>query len=322
MPAEFTTEAVQMLTAGGIVASVAVPIGLLGWVLARSRFEGMLPSWKPWRVPWGGFEVLGAFVVVSFAIPMMLMQSHLLPMAVGVVALPIQLAFLALTAMLLFPQWKPRVSLSGVLPVAVLAWLVLTPLILLFHACVIQIFTALQIKPDEHPLAKFGGESVLEQVLFMLQACVAAPLIEEILFRGVLLTWTIGARDRTPGALPTPPMFPPEFRPWMVMIFAVLFSATGGKLDPVVFVSLLATGLAVVWMTVRRGKRHICGVYATAAMFAMVHSSVWPSPIPLFLLGLGLGWCAVRTRGVLVPAIVHGLFNAVSAVFVLRGGTG
>jgi membrane protease YdiL (CAAX protease family) len=47
---------------------------------------------------------------------------------------------------------------------------------------------------------------------------------------------------------------------------------------------------------------------------------VWPSPIPLFVLGLGLGWLAVRTRGILVPAIVHGLFNAVSGVFVLRGG--
>jgi len=50
-----------------------------------------------------------------------------------------------------------------------------------------------------------------------------------------------------------------------------------------------------------------------------VHSSVWPSPIPLFVLGLGLGWLAMRTRGVFVPVIVHGLFNAVSAVFVLRG---
>jgi CNT family concentrative nucleoside transporter len=48
-------------------------------------------------------------------------------------------------------------------------------------------------------------------------------------------------------------------------------------------------------------------VYASAALFAVVHSAIWPSPIPLFLLGLGLGWLAVRTRGVLAPAIVHGL---------------
>ena len=50
----------------------------------------------------------------------------------------------------------------------------------------------------------------------------------------------------------------------------------------------------------------------------MIHSNVWPSPIPLFVLGIGLGWLAVRTNGVLAPVIVHGLFNAVSVVFVLR----
>jgi len=320
VPAEFSTEATQMLTSGAIVASVALPLGLLGW-LSRSRSEGLLPSWKPWRVPWGGFEVLGSFVVVSFAIPLMVLSSRLVPpMAVGVVAFPIQLAFFVVTAVAMYPKWRPRVSLSGALPVAVLAWLLLTPTILLFHAGVVQVFTALDMKPDEHPLAKFGGESLLEQVWFLKHACIAAPLIEEILFRGILLTWVIGVRERGPGHVSA--AVPAALRPWFVMGFALLFSATSGKVGPMVFAAILAAGLAVVWVTVRRGKRHIRSVYATAAMFAMVHSSVWPSPVPLFLLGLGLGWCAVRTRGVLVPAIVHGLFNAVSAVFVLRSGTG
>ena len=41
----------------------------------------------------------------------------------------------------------------------------------------------------------------------------------------------------------------------------------------------------------------------------------------LFVLGLGLGWLAVWTRGLLVPVLVHGLFNGVSVLFVLRGAT-
>jgi membrane protease YdiL (CAAX protease family) len=102
--------------------------------------------------------------------------------------------------------------------------------------------------------------------------------------------------------------------------YAVLHAALNGKPGPVIFAGVLTLGLAVVWFTVRRGKRHVRGVYASAALFALVHSAIWPSPIPLFVLGLGLGWLAVRTRGFLAPAIVHGLFNAVSAVFVLRGG--
>jgi membrane protease YdiL (CAAX protease family) len=50
--------------------------------------------------------------------------------------------------------------------------------------------------------------------------------------------------------------------------------------------------------------------------------TTWPNPVPLFVLGLGLGWLAVRTNGVLVPILVHALFNAVSAVFLLPGWSG
>ena len=57
----------------------------------------------------------------------------------------------------------------------------------------------------------------------------------------------------------------------------------------------------------------------SALVFAAVHSAVWPTPIPLFALGLGLGVVAVRTNGVLAPAIVHMLFNTVSVLFVLSG---
>ena len=39
-----------------------------------------------------------------------------------------------------------------------------------------------------------------------------------------------------------------------------------------------------------------------------------------FVLGLGLGWLAVRTNWLVVPVVVHALFNAVSVAFVLRGG--
>jgi membrane protease YdiL (CAAX protease family) len=82
---------------------------------------------------------------------------------------------------------------------------------------------------------------------------------------------------------------------------------------------VLAVGFAVLWRFHRTGARRARAVYATAALFAVVHSSVWPNPVPLFVLGLALGWLAVRTNGVLVPVIVHGLFNAVSVAFVLRG---
>jgi membrane protease YdiL (CAAX protease family) len=131
----------------------------------------------------------------------------------------------------------------------------------------------------------------------------------------------IGARDRTIRREQLRPIAPANVRPFLVMAMGVIFAASSGKIGPVVFAGVLALGLVVLWFGVRRGKQHIRAIYASAALFGLVHWSVWPSPIPLFALGLGLGWIAVRSRGVLVPIIVHGLFNAVSAVYVLRGAT-
>ena len=101
----------------------------------------------------------------------------------------------------------------------------------------------------------------------------------------------------------------------------MVFASCSGKVGPVVFAGVLTLGMVVLWFGGRRGKQHIRAIYASAALFALVHAGVWPSPIPLFVLGLGLGWIAIRSRGVLVPIVVHGLFNAVSAVYVLRGAT-
>jgi membrane protease YdiL (CAAX protease family) len=103
------------------------------------------------------------------------------------------------------------------------------------------------------------------------------------------------------------------------MAVGVIFAASSGKIGPVIFAGVLALGLILIWFSVRRAKQHIRAIYSSAVLFGLVHSGVWPSPMPLFVLGLGLGWIAVQSRGLLVPIIVHGLFNAVSAVYVLRG---
>jgi membrane protease YdiL (CAAX protease family) len=58
-------------------------------------------------------------------------------------------------------------------------------------------------------------------------------------------------------------------------------------------------------------------IYGTSLLFAAFHSTVWPSPIPLFVLALGLGWLAYRTQSLIGPFVMHGLFNAVSCVVLL-----
>jgi membrane protease YdiL (CAAX protease family) len=48
----------------------------------------------------------------------------------------------------------------------------------------------------------------------------------------------------------------------------------------------------------------------------MAHVAVWPSPIPLFVLGLGLGVLAEGTRSLVGPIVVHSAFNAVSCGYL------
>jgi membrane protease YdiL (CAAX protease family) len=337
--AEFWTETARMAIAGAIVAAVAVPFGLITTaVLLRGRVA-LLPRWKPWRVPWSGLELTFAFVVIA-VIPALLLRSGLQEISAGVFAVPIQLALLFIAWRVLYPSWKPfrrdlaafksdELSVERPIPIgrafaramtlAILAWALLAPLVLVIHGLLTVAFTLFDLPTEDHPLTRHGGGAAWEQVLFLAQACLAAPLIEEILFRGLLLPWVIGSRERNTGGVEVQPIAPPIVRPLLVMAGAALYAAGSGKIGPVIFAGVLTLGLALLWITVRHGKRHARGVYVSAALFALVHSGVWPTPIPLFFLGIGLGWLAIRTRGVLVPVIVHGLFNAVSAVYVLRG---
>jgi hypothetical protein len=55
-------------------------------------------------------------------------------------------------------------------------------------------------------------------------------------------------------------------------------------------------------------------VFGTALLFGMLHVGVWPTPIALFVLGLGLGWLAWRTQSLVGPIVLHSLFNAVGSL--------
>lgn len=350
MTAESWAEIERMVTAGGIVAAFAVPFGLLMAAVVRRRRLSLLPRWKPWRVPWGGFEVLLVFVVVQLLVPLSLVRSGIVAeQQTALAAFPIQLALLIGSWRVLYPRWRlfrrdvavlksDAPSLDQPLPIgsafaramtlATLAWLVLTPTVLVIHGFVNWFLTQLGRMPEQHPITNLARGEGWGNVSFLLLACLVAPVIEEVVFRGILLAWMVGGRERNTGGLQETPIAPSSARPLIVMAIAAgmilvlwILARIGGRdprPDPVIFAGVLAVGLFLLWVAVRRGRRHVLAVYVSAAVFGLGHSGVWPTPIPLFFLGLGLGWLAVRTRGIFVPIIVHGLFNAVSAVFVLR----
>ena len=63
-------------------------------------------------------------------------------------------------------------------------------------------------------------------------------------------------------------------------------------------------------------------IVASAAIFALMHFSHGPDPIPLFFFALGLGYLYQRTNRVLPCIIVHLLLNALSLANIYLGTVG
>jgi membrane protease YdiL (CAAX protease family) len=185
----------------------------------------------------------------------------------------------------------------------------------------IQALTVLLIKSlggavQEHPFTEMGQQALypVEWVLLVLAATVAAPVWEELFFRGIVQPWVIARPWGGPAAL------------FVALALALASRASElesalkapglallVELTPALVLLALAPGYAVL----ARRSRPLAGVFAAALLFAWVHARVWPSPIPLVWLALGLGWLALRTRSLVGPIVLHALFNAVACVVLL-----
>jgi membrane protease YdiL (CAAX protease family) len=136
-------------------------------------------------------------------------------------------------------------------------------------------------KPRSHPVEQvvLAARSVRSVLVAACGAVVAAPLAEEILFRGVLLgaLWKVGSRDPQPS-------------PGVVLLAKP--SAWSPPTD-------LAANAVV------------------SLIFAGLHADQWPAPIPLFVLSMGFGE-VYRRSGSLVAAIaMHACFNGLSMAVLL-----
>lgn len=360
MPTDPAADALRMAEVFGIVAAAAVPVGLAGWLIAKRNEASPPPHRSILAVKWTGWDAL-ILLGISQLLPLFLMvgltkvgfyrivygpafpelvlafPSVEVGGAVGgaaaaetavsrnaavnqqrmlwgmLFAFP---AFVA-AAVAMFAAGGGRLShpgrrnIAGQVAVGVLAWAALMPLVFAVHFVAGWAAEALGAPPDEHPLARIDPNAgALEAVLFAAVVCGLMPFVEELIFRGVLLGWAIRRIERS----------------WFVLAGGVVGSILGWKaflpIGPAAFIVLLFAGLYAVPIVFKRSHRTATAIYATGAAFGLVHSAVWPTPIPLFVLGLGLGYLAVRTRGIVACAVAHGLFNAVSFVYLLRGGAG
>lgn len=217
--------------------------------------------------------------------------------------------FAAIYAWLYVQHAKPvRSNRWSAIKLALKTWLIITPVILAINVISMGLAKEIGMTPDRHPLATVGGHPKLA-VVFLLCACVATPLAEELLVRGVLLPWACRSTMRSVA------LFIPAG-----LLF--VFHREGFSLGPIAFFGILILGFWALLSHVPLSRLHhnqYAAIYATSVLFASAHD-VWPTPIPLFAFSLVLGWLAVRTGGITASFLVHGLLNTVSALYVLRGG--
>jgi membrane protease YdiL (CAAX protease family) len=241
----------------------------------------------------------------------------------GALALPLQLLSVPLLLHLLsgtrpyqFGLTSHRLGRNALL--GLLGWMLLTPPVLGINWLVTEAFAELSRESvDEHGFARLSQNETVkafELAMMVFMATVAAPLYEELLFRGVLLSWL---ERNEAGSVVVMALAGAASVPLQQSKWQAVGQGEWTVLAPALFV--LAMAPAYAW--VRRKQRTPAGtaLYASSLLFAMFHHSVWPSPIPLFVLALGLGWLAQRTRSLVGPMVLHGLFNGVACVQMLMG---
>jgi membrane protease YdiL (CAAX protease family) len=306
--------------AGGLVALVIwkrtpAPLGLL-----------LGPKRSP-AVPWLGIDVCLVFFILLAApiligsVPVNFGWVNLDSEAdkgraalwIQALAMPIQVAAILFSLSALHNAQPYQLGLAPRrLPQSYLAgyftWLVLAPATLLIY-----FGTTILFEPEPHALTRISqqGLTPIEWGLLVFGAVVVAPAVEELVFRGVLFPWLTRA-------------------PWnahaMVALCAVAASilftldkhANINNWAPAVFVLAMFPGYGLCALLDRRRPRQVNGaIYGSALLFTAFHANAWPSPIPLFVLGVGLAWLRYRTQSLVAPVVLHLLFNAIACLVMV-----
>jgi len=337
VPADSFEQLEGMTVAGGIVAAIAVPVGVTLAVVSRGLGISLIPPWRHSQSRFTGVEILFIF---GFYYTLMIVGPQVLDSLgfYGAIYGPevpkaenfrvirhlwvtLFIAPLLFVGSLAIPRFmrsqtvkfEPK-RLPGQIAFAVLGWLVVTPMVLGIYYVTLLVVQNIGGAQQEHPLTQSGpGASLLEQGFFGFVVCVMTPLAEEVLFRGLLVRWAAGR----------------WYRPWILVAaaaFFLLMTMTPERVDfgPIALAALFGMGLYAIQKfdgyRPRFAVLTCSAVFSSAALFGSVHISVWPTPVPLFFLGFALGYVTLRTRSIIGPVVIHGLFNAVSFVFLLRTG--
>lgn len=248
-------------------------------------------------------------------------------------------------------RWRANVLLGY------LGYVVAAPLILGLYFGIVLLLDLLHVPITQHVFEELAKESLLpiEWGLIFFMAILIAPMQEELLYRGLLQGWLLRAAPvshlvvagvtfflvTSPyagwlgGDLPFPGWGMGIFFGLLLAVYvfgvrrawtSFLDEAARTDLPPGTDVtSEEGLAKALEWDIERRRvlwqkKSAHLAIYASAMLFAVSHSS-WPQPIPLFPLGLVLGYLAYRTQSLIPALVLHALFNLVASLVLILGSS-
>ena len=166
---------------------------------------------------------------------------------------------------------------------------------------------------SQHPLVKMvqeGGADTLVLILASIAAVVVAPICEELVFRLLLQGWLEKREDtrlswRTPEA-----------------VESVVDQTSDSGADLALTNTDVATNLVPQPEPPVHGAAKLphgwLPIIITAVLFGLAHTGYGPEPIPLFFLGLVLGYLYQRTHRILPCIVTHAIFNLFTVILLWR----
>lgn len=197
-----------------------------------------------------------------------------------------------------------------------LRWAIgLIPAVYVVQVLAVGAMKGLGVPVVQHDFTKLAAEGLTpaEWALLAFAAVIVAPVWEELFFRGLVQRWVIGTgREAEAIALGVA-----LFAAVAARVGDLWTAADGRAVFLATLPALCVLVLIGVWWLLPRKRGPLPGLFATAVLFAFIHTAAWPSPIPLLLLALGLGYLAHETKGIVGAIVLHAVFNAVAFVLLM-----
>ena len=297
------------------LVTLLIPLSGLCWLIIYNRYrrQGTILASEPrLLVPWNGFPhvALAFFIYVILPLVWLLLLQRWfeltpdsdftqLPQVIAwLLAGDSLLKFAAMIMVVTFLRIDLAASLSDLglqlnklkkdIRLGLVTFIAVAPVIYFLQFVLKSIYNQFANEEAAHPIEKLLHENGSTSVIFwaIFAAVIAAPIIEEFLFRCILQGWLEKAFYRT-----------------RVLVNAELTGDTGG--DEVA----LATPAAPTFMWQP--------IILSSVTFALLHAGHGPDPIPLFFLAVVLGYLYAKTHRILPSIVVHMALNGLSMLMLL-----